>query len=591
MPFSPLEINTLWDGGANTRQLNDAIQKNESPYPLNVQFEGKKIAKAPGYSVFGTETDSTLVGYNLYNHRVLSTEEVMIKVIGTKVKYYDEVTSTWQLLSSTAYTTGEKWWFASFNSYLYGGNGTDSLQRWPLGSWATLANPVLIGATTIDLEAGTGQRFASTGSGLIEGDTFAWTGKSGDQLTGVSGITSDHIAGRRLTVEPTAYASAPKGSLGCFYRNRLYIVPTDTSNFVNFSKLADNTNPHDDLVNFTVTGAGSGDAGFFIADATVLDLRQYLTGGNDPVLIAFCANGTTYVLSVSDISSVTSGIIVPFKVDMEDIAGKNLSAVTENDLIFVGKSGAMRAVTYGESSSILKTSRLSDEVMNVFSKLESSNGDLEYFDRRLFMTCKKDGASENNFVVMKDTNPNGFLFWDYYNANCFCEWKDRLYFLSSVNGNVYKMFDGRSAAGSIIASSYPTQATDFNAPLILKLLSRIRLQGQISEGCILNIEVYFDDSLMETFSISGSDTNIIAASSGAAIGKVIFGTGSHASGDSNVPIRKNFVAEWNMKSYKYFYKVNLEYSNNQSDVDFLLDKQLLFAEVANQDTIFSNKIL
>ena len=343
MPFQPLDLIHIWDGGANSRQLPSAIQKNESPFPIGMQFEGKKVSKAPGYQVLGTEADSTLTGYSLYNHRVLSTEEVLVKTIGGYVKYYDEVSDAWQLLSSTTYTTQKKWWFSSFNGYLYVGNDTDSMQRWTLGSWSTLDGDIAIGAATIDLEAGTGDRFANSGSGLIEGDTFAWTGRTADQLTGVSGVTAAHSSGARVTLEPTAYASAPKGKLGMFYRNRNYVVDAASPNFLYFSKLATNVNPHDSLANFTVAGSGAGDAGFIITDAPVLDMVVYITGTNEPVLVAFCANGISYAISVVDEGGTTVGSAVPFKVAREDIAGVGMTAVTENDLVFIGKSGTWRA--------------------------------------------------------------------------------------------------------------------------------------------------------------------------------------------------------------------------------------------------------
>lgn len=591
MPFQPIDVINRWDGGANTRQLNDVLQKNESSYPLNVQFEGKKISKAPGYTVFGTEADDTLVGYNLYNHRVLSEEEVLIKVIGGRVKYYDEITGVWQLASSTTYTTAKKWWFASFNGYLYGGNDTDSMQRWQFSSWSTLNGATAIGTTTIDLATDTGARFATTGSGLIEGDAFTWTGRTADQLTGVTGLTASHVEGSRVTVEPVAYASVEKSKIGLFYRNRNYIVSASSSNFLYFSRLADNTNPQDDLANFTITGSGSGDAGFIITDAPILDATIYINGSNQPVLVIFCANGVTYAVTVTDEAGTTVGAAVPFKVFKEDIAGVQQSAVTENDLLFIGKSGTIRAMGYGESSSTLKSSRLTDEIQSTVESIDFSDGNMIYFDRRIFITGKANNADQNNFILVKDTNPSGFLFWDYISANVFCEWKDNLYFLSSVNGNVYKMFSGRSAGGNEIASSYITFANDFNAPLILKLLGRVRFQGQLSEGCDLTVKILFDDEEVESFVISGSDTNIIAASTGVAIGTVTFGTGAFRSNDEGAPIRRSFTAEWNMRNYKYFYKISVEFFNNASDVDFLLDKHILFAEIANPDLTYTKHIL
>jgi len=55
----------------------------------------------------------------------------------------------------------------------------------------TLDGAVAAGATTITLTSGTA--FSDAGNGNIDGDSFAWTGKSTNQLTGVTGITEDHL--------------------------------------------------------------------------------------------------------------------------------------------------------------------------------------------------------------------------------------------------------------------------------------------------------------------------------------------------------------------------------------------------------------
>ena len=61
----------------------------------------------------------------------------------------------------------------------------------------TLNGAISAGATTITLTSGTG--FSSAGNGNVDGDSFKWTGKSTNDLTGVTGISFDHASG--VTVE------------------------------------------------------------------------------------------------------------------------------------------------------------------------------------------------------------------------------------------------------------------------------------------------------------------------------------------------------------------------------------------------------
>lgn len=55
---------------------------------------------------------------------------------------------------------------------------------------STLDGATTAGATTITLNDASS--FSTAGNGNIDGDSFAWTGKSGNDLTGCTGISFDH---------------------------------------------------------------------------------------------------------------------------------------------------------------------------------------------------------------------------------------------------------------------------------------------------------------------------------------------------------------------------------------------------------------
>ena len=64
---------------------------------------------------------------------------------------------------------------------------------------------VTAGATTIILTSASA--FSTTGNGNIDGDSFSWTGKDGNnanKLTGVSGISADHATG--VTIQSGEFA-------------------------------------------------------------------------------------------------------------------------------------------------------------------------------------------------------------------------------------------------------------------------------------------------------------------------------------------------------------------------------------------------
>ena len=57
----------------------------------------------------------------------------------------------------------------------------------------TLDGAHAAGTTTIDVASG--GAFGVPGNGNVDGDSFAWTGRAGNQLTGVTGLSADHASG------------------------------------------------------------------------------------------------------------------------------------------------------------------------------------------------------------------------------------------------------------------------------------------------------------------------------------------------------------------------------------------------------------
>lgn len=594
MSFKPVEILRTFDGGLNTKDFAENLEKNQSPYLRNVDFTARTIRKAAGYTVFGIDY-TTDVGFFLYNHKtIVDTDEVLIKTTGTQIRFYDEVSLTWQQLSSATFTANKRWWAASFNGYMYGGNGTDNFVRWRGSAWGKLQNAVLAAATTIELEAGQGARFGATGSGLIEGDTFAWTGVSTDTLTGVTGLTSGHSAGARVITEldSSTYSTAPKGSVGAFYKNRMFVRDDDNPTTLYHSKLADNTAPQDDLANFTILGSGSGDAGFFIFPAEILGVKTFITGSNTPVFVVACSDGILYSAEVTDTGGATVQTSSPIKVIGGDLVGKQMLTTTENDIVLVDTFNTIRTYGYEGADSPLRSKRLSDIIEPTMAEVDFTDGFVEFHNRRMFLQGKANDSAANNYTVVKDTNPDAFTIYDYWQLNAVAEWKNNFYGLSSLNQEVYKLFTGLSANDDVIASEYTTPQLNFGAPLILKMLRRIRISGFITSGCNLYFDVYFDEN--ETpfrFLINGDNTSIVIPIDNVAVGTVVFSQGVFGGGLPGGQSKRRFFAELSMPTLQHFYTTYVRITNNEKDVDFELDKLLFYADGSDQDLIKPSYIL
>lgn len=593
MPFKPLYLIDGMDGGMNTHDYPENLKSNESPNIYGMEFNAKNLKKTKGFTAYGTETETT-PGFTLYNHRILSTDEIMIKTVANKIKFYDSISDTWHLLTASTFATGVRFFMASFNGYLYFCDGTNNFSRWKGASWSTLANPVTGASIVIDLATGTGSRFANSGSGLIESDTFTWTGKVGDQLTGVSGISSNHAAGARVIVsaDTSTYSTQPKGSVGCFFKNRIFIRDDANRNIWYFSKLADNTTPEDDLTNFTVAGTGTGDAGNYPMPAPIIGVTTMISAANTAIQLLLCADGIAYAFSVSDSGTTTVATATPFKVFSADLVSKGAITVFENDLILVDSFNSVRTLGYQDVNTPANTRRISDNLEPTLDLIDFTSSDVWFYNRKAYIQGIQNGGSINNFTLMKDTNPDAFSVFKHWQLNALCENYNNLYGLSSFDGRVFKLFDGYDAAGAIYSSFYSTPAINFGAPLIMKELRQIRLKGYITNGCTLTCKLYKGQSTTPfTFTISGSNTNITSDIDNAAIGTVVFGTSVF--GDS-VPAgasMKEFYCEFNVPTFGYFDTIYLTIENVQKDVAYELSKIMFYAEVQNSDVIKPSAIL
>ncbi len=578
-----------FDGGANTREDAEDIKDNESSYPVNVDLNAKTIRKAEGFSLFGGTESETVPGFFLYNHRILSRTELLCKTVNDKFKFYDANAGVFHLATDATFTVGRRWWGGSFNGYFYGGNGIDNFVRWRASSYGELSSAVSAGATTIILKTGQGARFNSSGgAGMIEGDTFSWTGVSGDTLTGVTDLSSSHGA-NAIAIEKmntSSYSGLPKASVGAIFNNRIFIRDESSPNIIRFSKLADNTNPHDDLVNFTIAGTGTGDAGFDILPAAALAIKQFTNGDNSQSLVAFCADGYAYELVVTDASASTVPTHPVFKYLGGDVAANNMVAATENTLLFVDSAGTLRDVGYSEISTIIRTNRLSDRIQPTVEQTSFTDGVIKYFDRRAFFVGKQNDSAINNFVVVKDTDPDAFVFYTHWLFNSLEEWQNDLYGLSSVNGNVYKLFSGQSAGGSVIDTIYPGPKLNFGAPLNYKEGRRVRIQGLITDGCELLFDFYPDDSAQPaTFKITGGVSSVVSAADNVAVGRVIFGRSTFG---GNLPpgvSARYFRAEMNLTALPRFMAIQPVVRNSQKDVWFDVQKMRFFARLLSTDVM------
>lgn len=580
-------------GGLNTRQRANKIAPNQLQSIIGMDFNANSLRRALGYEKFGEDVDEDTLGKTLYTHSILAGQEVMIKTIGQYLKYYDEVSGNWYKLTDATFTAETRWSFDKFNGYLYGNNGVDDWIFWQGSTLTTIELAITAVDTEIELPSGKGNLYPNSGTVMIEDEAIPYTGKSGDTLTGCT-ITADHAAGVSvlLRLDSTTYSGLQKAEQVAFFRNRLYLIDKDTPTIIRHSKLADNTNPETDLVDFTINGAISGDAGFGIAPDQILAIQTIINGNSASVLAAFCRDGIVYAFVVTDGTGTTTNTFVPMRTMTTYPLTKELVTVVENDISINDQYGHVRTLGFGDVNNPLQVQTISQQIEPSLEVTDFSDGASIYNKRKFYTIGKTEEAQTNDIVYYHDTNYTAWGSYKHWDCLDFTLYNGQLYGLSTISGKVWKLNTGYDADGGTYYSEAVTKDIEFGSPLTLKEMGKARISGLITRNCIAYIDFFFDNSETPvTFEISGDNAQIVVNEPNVAVGTVVFGSGVFGGGLPNGTDRREFYAEMIFSSRPQFNKFAMKIRVDDQNVDFEMNDCLFWAKPLDANAWLTQKTI
>ena len=592
MSFEPTLKLRDFSGGLNTKMRPNKIAANQMKSILSMDFVANSMQRAKGYTKLGTEADDTLTGKTLYTHTILAGQDVLIKTIGTYLKFYDSVDDAWYKLTDSTFTTDLRWSFATFNSYLYGVNGIDNWIFWKGSTLTTIVNAITAISTTIDLAVGKGALYPASGTVMIQNEEIAYTGKAADQLTGCT-ITASHGAGSAvcLKVDSTTYSGLTKAKQIAFFKNRMYAVDYATPTFLRHSVLADNTTPETDLLNFTV-GGGAGDAGYGIAPDELVSIKALTVGSQSSVLMALGKDGVAYHFQVIDGSATTTNAFVPMRIMNSYPVAKQMVEVVENDIMFIDQFGHARTLNYGDVNTPLNVQTISQFIEPSLEAMDFSDGAIKSYKRKVYIAGKTSTAASNDLVFYHDANYNAWGAYSHWDAVDFSVYNDVLYALSAISGDVWKLEQDYNANDGQYYSEMITGDLDWGYPLFYKKILKLRMSGYITSNCDAYIDLYFDNSTTPiTYLINGDNTNIIGGRPNVAVGSVVFGSGVFGGGLPGGVSRRDFVAELMLNDLIPFLKVAIKIRIDSQDVDFEANDMVLWAELESTNLWLNSKTL
>jgi len=497
--------------GLNTADAPSEIGDYDFSAIQNIQFSRFGFGPRRGTKIVGTNQNTGSTGIkNLYVYSRADGESIRLRCHTTFLEVYDSIAKKWYTLVS-GFTSGKRFGFAPFNKSYIGTidnqvvfcNGTENYSEWN-GAIGHLLTGIAIGATTIDLKTDQGQYWSSSGSGLLEGsDTFSWSGRTGDQLTGVTGVTVAHLADAFLTENPdvTTHSALPKMNILLSALGRIYGSKDDVVRMY-YSEALSHTN-------FT-SGNNYGDPGledFPEGNGPILAITPGLTN-----TVRFYKERGIYELelAVYSATSATSNKrpvrrIIAEGEDTGCASPLGIATAKQNDY-FIATRGGLHIL--GLTANGLIPQSLTSKILpslEGFNNDEAAVGydpnlDLIYASTK-GVNAEGDVATNNDTTIVYDIKRQALSIWKGLGFSCFAyDSANRTMLAGDFNeANVYELNVAKTFTDQItttdfigINSSAITKRFHFKIPAKRKEFNTYMVMGWILPGTKLKVDFRYD---------------------------------------------------------------------------------------------------
>lgn len=499
--------------GMNSLRRSTEIGAGEAADVLNSE-QGSSSQAGPmkGYSRFGNQANAANSIVRVYNYVKQDGVEVLLQVRDNGTNYIVEYLNTedirnsengeWSILEasltrsrtlSDGSTKPARIDFAPFNdtgsNQLVYGNGIEAMRIWNGATGAissTTVNTIVLTGTATLAQRG----FAASGSVIINGTSYAYTGISAQTFTGVGTDPTGEANGSGVAqvIDTSTLSAADKGSILLSTQSRLFLAGISaTPNQVTFSDVGDVTN---------YTGANPADGGFedfpqMNGDITAL---SYL----DDWIIVFSAN--KIIAFKFQFPSSTTRVTIRKDIADEGCASYKAIRKFSDQIIYITPKGGIKRLSQLSSENVFNvddlTSKISPTIKNFIwddSAIEflrkdriiiaagKSDSDQTVNNKAISMhlTLNQDGGNEINLGIM-----------DWYISDM-AIYGGNLHFGAGFSSRNYKAFDGYSKDGAPYIWRRTERVENFGNAWTKKDIKFLAVRGLIGAGTTLNIKVKY----------------------------------------------------------------------------------------------------
>lgn len=357
-----------------------------------------------------------------------------------------------------------------------------NLKRWTgSGAFSTVSTAFTTGLITTMFKA------YKTGTG----DVFLVTNGTDNWYQMDSAYTMTNLG----STSGTGSDSPPKSKVGTFYRNRVWVLKSD---LLYFSDAV----PSDYATGFdTVTQVYRIPVGE----------ERALSGTRDSGLI-IAGKEQIWALNPSVVPAATDK---PEKLlDIGVVTGKTWAQVGDDYLFLAadGVRGLKRTIQdklqLGDGLPL--SYRLKDEFEQI-NWAQISKACAVYWQNKYFIALPKTGSTYNNMVWVYFPATNGWTVIDGWNVGAFSTFRvsgeDRLYFIDSNDGKVYRCWSGAADNGTAVSFILEGRQESFDKPLQKKTSGEIKVVAKPSGDYNLTLSVALDGgsyNSVGTMNLSGN---------------------------------------------------------------------------------------
>lgn len=410
------------------------------------------------------------------------------------LEWYNKRANKWETLKGS-YTTGKTMIFADFNNAttdrVYYCNGTDKYTHWDKVIGTIASNT----ATIITLNETASTQGFSSGTVIINGTEYSYTGVSGKTLTGLSGLpTFDTNEGVAHVVDESDDAVDRRFDIMWVADGRIWGAKT-TSPRLLYSETGDGTSwtagsiPSSPGFKDFIEGQGSITA--------LASIQENIIVFKEDLVILYKHNYPTATTRTEQVKELKRG--------------HSVGAINQQGLIKIGDtiiyttpSGGIKSIAF---SKIQEGFDFEDLTENIRPSLEDgvfTSAQAIWFEkkRRLIVSFKKDSdstANDRQIVIEYTKSVEGYLFkalgtMDWFVGSWFI-YDDDLYFGGSFEPNCFKAFDGyqKGKAGIPYIPLFTIKRYRFSRnPLQQKEILYIPIIGWIGAGTTIKFQLDLD---------------------------------------------------------------------------------------------------